>query len=159
MRRQGGYTYMLVIFIVALVGVGLATAGDIWATARQRGNEVELLFAGNAYRQAIASYYQASPGIVKQYPPKLDDLLKDPRFPDTRRHLRQLYPDPFGKSGWIEIKAPQGGVMGVASSSENAPLKRVGFSVTDRVFEEPTAQLKEKLRYRDWEFVYIPNSR
>jgi type II secretory pathway pseudopilin PulG len=157
MRNQRGFTYMLVLFLVALIGAGLAIAGDVWATAKQREREAELLFAGGAIRQAIASYYNGSPGPAKQYPPKLDDLLKDPRFPDTRRHLRQLYPDPFsGTADWALIKAPQGGIMGVASTSEAAPFKRTGFRGSDRVFEEQAVRLKEKLRYRDWEFIYDP---
>lgn len=156
MRSQRGFTYMLVLFLVALTGVGLAIAGDIWATAKQREREAELLFAGNSIRQAIASYYDGSPG-VKQYPPKLDDLIKDPRFPDTRRHLRQLYPDPFsGTTEWALINAPQGGIMGIASTSEDAPLKRTGFRGPDRAFEEQAMRLKEKLRYRDWEFIHDP---
>lgn len=154
MRKQRGFTYMLVLFLIALTGAGLAIASDVWSTAKQREREAELLFAGDAIRQAIASYYHAGPA---QYPPKLDDLLKDPRFPDTRRHLRQLYPDPFsGTTEWALIKAPQGGIMGVASTSENAPIKRTGFRGTDRVFEEQATRLKEKLRYRDWEFIYDP---
>lgn len=157
MRHQAGYSYILLIFMVALMGAALAAAGDIWATTRQREKEVELLFAGDAIRLAIASYYNA--GSVKQYPAQLSDLLKDPRFPETRRHLRQLYPDPFAQASavaWIEIKAPQGGIMGVASTSEKPPLKRQGFPLVDRVFEEQTLLLKEKMRYRDWEFVYLP---
>lgn len=159
-QNQRGFTFMLVLFMVALMGAGMAITGDIWATTRQREREAELLFAGDAIRLAIAGYYNASPGIAKQYPAQLEHLLKDPRFPDTRRYLRQLYPDPFDKSsGWVEIKAPQGGIMGVASSSNDAPLKRTGFSTNDHVFEDQAMRLKEKLRYRDWEFVYIPNQR
>lgn len=157
MRNQRGFTYMLVLFLVALTGAGLAIAGDVWATARQREREAELLFAGDVIRQAIANYYNGSPGSFKQYPAKLDDLLKDPRFPDTRRYLRQLYPDPFSRTTeWVLIKAPQGGIMGIASASEDAPLKLTGFRGPDRVFEGQATRLKEKLRYRDWEFIYDP---
>ncbi|MFA6015746.1 MAG: type II secretion system protein [Gallionellaceae bacterium] len=157
MKRQAGYTYLLLIFLVALLSAALAAAGDVWATTRQREKEIELIFAGDAIRLAIASYYNV--GSAKQYPAQLSDLLKDPRFPETRRHLRQLYPDPFAPASavaWIEIKAPQGGIMGVASASETAPLKRQGFPQVDQVFEERALLLKEKMRYRDWEFVYLP---
>jgi type II secretory pathway pseudopilin PulG len=157
MKRQQGFTYMLVLFLIALTGVGLAIGSDVWATAKQREREAELLFIGNAIRQSIASYYENSSGSIKQYPSKLEDLLKDPRFPDTRRHLRQLYPDPFtGTAEWALIKAPQGGIMGVASTSESPPFKRSGFHGIDRVFEEQAMRLNEKLRYRDWEFIYDP---
>lgn len=157
MRSERGFTYLLLLFFIALVGAGLAVAGDVWKTTMQREHERELLFAGDAYRQAIGSYYLQSPGLIKQYPASLEDLLKDPRHPDTRRHLRTLYPDPFsGKNDWVLIKAPQGGIMGVASRSEAAPLKRADFIGPDRIFEDQAIRLKEKLRYRDWEFIYDP---
>ena len=116
-----------------------------------------MLFAGSAIRQAIAAYYLATPGPLKQYPASLENLLKDPRFPDTRRYLRQLYPDPVtGSAEWALIKAPQGGIMGVASASESAPLKRAEFRDPNRAFEDQAIRLKDKLRYRDWEFIYDP---
>ena len=157
MRNQQGFTYMLVLFMVAFLGAGLSVVGEVWATAKQHEHEESLLFAGDAFRHAIANYYNGGSGAIKQYPPTLDDLIKDPRFPDTRRYLRQLYPDPFtGKTEWVLIKAPQGGIMGVASSSEDAPLKRTGFIGPDHVFEDQAKRLNDKLRYRDWEFIYDP---
>ena len=119
-----------------------------------------MLFAGNAIRQAIAAYSEATPGPLKHYPPSLETLLKDPRFPDTRRYLRRVYPDPVtGGKEWVLIKAPQGGIIGVASSSESPPLKRAGFRDPNRVFEDQALLLKDKLRYRDWEFVHQPAAR
>jgi type II secretory pathway pseudopilin PulG len=155
--RHRGFTYLLVLFFIASVAAGLAAVGELWATSRQQERELDLLFAGNAIRQAIAAYYLATPGPLKQYPASLENLLKDPRFPDTRRYLRQLYPDPAtGSTEWALIKAPQGGIMGVASASEGAPLKRAGFRDPNRAFEDQAVRLKEKLRYRDWEFIYDP---
>jgi type II secretory pathway pseudopilin PulG len=156
-QRQRGFTYLLLLFFIASLAAGLAAVGELWANSRQRERELDLLFAGSAIRQAIAGYYLATPGPLKQYPPSLESLLKDPRFPDTRRYLRQLYADPMtGSSEWTLIKAPQGGIMGVASASEGAPLKRAGFRDPNRAFEDQAIRLKEKLRYRDWEFIYEP---
>ena len=158
--HQRGFTYLLVLFFIASVAAGLAAVGEIWATSRQQERERELLFAGNAIRQAIAAYYDATPGPLKQYPASLENLLKDPRFPDTRRYLLRLYPDPVtGGMEWALIKAPQGGIMGVASASEGAPLKRAGFRDPNRAFEDQAVLLKDKLRYRDWEFNYEPTLR
>lgn len=155
--RQRGFTYLLVLFFVAATAIGLAVAGELWSTSRQQERELELLFAGNAIRQAIGAYYLATPGPVKQYPATLENLLKDPRFPATQRYLRQVYPDPVtGSIEWVLIKAPQGGIIGVASASEGAPLKRAGFRDPNRVFEDQAILLKEKLRYRDWEFIHQP---
>jgi type II secretory pathway pseudopilin PulG len=155
--RQRGFTYLLVLFFVAAVAASLAAVGELWASSRQQERERELLFAGNAIRQAIAAYYLATPGPLRQYPAGLETLLKDPRYPDTRRYLRQLYPDPMtGSAEWVLIKAPQGGIAGVASASEGAPLKRAGFRDPNQVFEDQAIRLKDKLRYRDWEFIYDP---
>ena len=155
--RQRGFTYLLVLFFIATVAAGLAAVGELWSTSRQQERERELLFAGNAIRQAIGAYYLGTEGPVKRYPASLEDLLKDPRYIYTQRYLRRLYPDPMtGSTEWALIKAPQGGIMGIASSSERAPLKRAGFLDPNRAFEEQAVRLKDKLRYRDWEFIYEP---
>ncbi len=159
-RRDSGFTYLMVLFFIAALAAGLAVVGGLWATSRQREREVDLLFAGSAIRQAIGAYYLATPGPVKQYPPALENLLKDARFPDTRRYLRQIYPDPMtGTTEWALIKAPQGGIMGVASASESAPIKRAGFREPNQAFDGLAPRLKDKLRYRDWEFIYEPGRR
>jgi type II secretory pathway pseudopilin PulG len=145
-RRARGFTYLAALLAVAILGVGLALAGEVWHTARLREKEAELLFVGNQYRKAIERYYLAGP---RQYPRSLEDLLKDPRKPGTERHLRRLYPDPIrGASEWGVVRAPDGGIMGVHSLSEEAPLKRANFRVRDAAFEGAR-------RYADWSFVYL----
>lgn len=157
--RQGGAIYLLVLFLVAMTGTGLASLGRSWSFESRREKESELLWAGATYRRAIARYYEATPGPVKSFPPTIDSLLLDPRFPDPRRHLRQPIPDPIsGKPDWVLIPAPTGGIMGVASRSEAAPLKRTGFDHSNRAFEEVSFRLKEHLRYRDWEFTHSPGT-
>ena len=80
-RRARGYTYVAALLAVAVIGVVLAGAGIVWRHAAQRDKEQELLFIGNQFRRAITSYYERTPGSVKRYPMKLEDLLQDPRFP------------------------------------------------------------------------------
>lgn len=158
-RRQHGAIYLLVLFFVAMTSAALATLARSWSNEAQRERESQLLWAGAAYRHAIASYYEATPGPLKSFPAALDSLLLDPRFPDARRHLRQLFPDPMtGKTDWILILAPMGGIMGVASRSEGRPLKRTGFEGFNLPFEDVSTRLKDELRYRDWEFIHIPGS-
>ena len=147
--RAGGFTYLTVMFIVAILMGGLAVIGEVWETAAKRDKEADLLFVGNQYRRAIARFYEGTPGGVKRYPRTLDELLKDPRQPSTQRYLRQLYPDPFGSKEWGIVKAPDGGVAGVYSLSEEKPLKTGNFKLRDAGFE--SAQ-----RYADWKFVYSP---
>jgi type II secretory pathway pseudopilin PulG len=140
-----GFTYLGVIFMLALLGSGLALLGEVWHTAAQREKEAELLFAGNQYRKAIERYFLAG---ARQYPRTLDDLLQDPRRPGTERHLRTRYPDPItGKPEWGIVQAPDGGIMGVHSLSHATVIQSANFRLRDRAFEG----LK---KYSDWKFVY-----
>src|SRR3954471_5480233 len=93
-RGQHGFTYMGVLFLLVLMGLGLAGAGQTWSLASQRSRERQLLWVGGQYARAIRSYYDQTPG-VKQYPTSLDDLVVDQRFTEPRHHLRQLYLDPI----------------------------------------------------------------
>ena len=148
MHRQSGVAYIGLLLVVALIGIVAGTAADVYQQARQRSREKELLWIGNQYRQAFASYQAASQGS-ESYPQKLDELLLDPRFPGIRRHLRRLYPDPMtGKPDWELIMAPQGGIAGVKSRSTLSPLKQAGFRPRDAQFEEKTS-------YSEWEFTTI----
>ncbi|CAK0781592.1 hypothetical protein CCP3SC15_930023 [Gammaproteobacteria bacterium] len=109
-QNQYGFTYLGLLFAVAMAGVALAATGVLWSTQRQREREQDLLFVGNQIRQAIRSYYEHSPGLVKRYPAKLDDLLRDNRFLTVQRHLRQRYMDPMtGAREWGLVMAPKGG--------------------------------------------------
>lgn len=142
---QKGFTYLTVLFMVAMMAGGLALAGEVWHTSAMREKEAELLHIGHEYRKAIERYYVSGP---KQYPKSLADLVKDPRQPGTVRHLRRLYPDPItGKDEWGLVKSNDGGIAGVYSTSEAAPLKTGGFAVRDAAFEGKT-------KYADWQFVY-----
>jgi type II secretory pathway pseudopilin PulG len=144
--REDGFTYLMVLFIVAIVGGGLAAAGKMWETAARREKEAELLFVGHQYRRAIERYYLSGP---RQYPGALADLLKDPRRPNISRYLRRLYPDPITGKEWALVKAPGGGIMGIHSVSEEKPLKTGGFSLRDAGFEDVKT-------YAEWTFVYVP---
>ncbi len=106
MSRQRGFTYLGLLFFVAITAAGLASLGQAWSTAAQRERERELEFRGNEIAQAIASYLKTSPGLA-QYPSSLDDLLADRRGPKTRHHLRRAYVDPFtGKPDWVLVPDP-----------------------------------------------------
>ena len=147
-RRARGFTYLAVLFIVAILMGGLALVGEVWETSARRDKEVELLFVGHQYRRAIGLYYDSTPGSVKRYPRTLEDLVKDARQPATQRYLRRFYPDPItGKNEWGFVKAPDGGIQGVHSLSEEKPLKIAGFRVRD-------AGLEGAAKYGDWKFIH-----
>jgi type II secretory pathway pseudopilin PulG len=148
-NRQNGFTYLSLLVSVAVTGAGLAAIGELTSSAAQREKEAELLFIGDQYRQAIASYYERSPGGAKRYPQKLEDMLQDARFPMPQRHLRRVWPDPVTGGDWGIIPAQQGGIMGVYSVSEAQPVKTGNFSLADQSFEAAS-------RYAEWRFFYAP---
>jgi type II secretory pathway pseudopilin PulG len=149
-KRSGGFTYLGVLFLVAIMGILLGATGTIWSTIQQREKERELLFVGNEFRKAIGSYYERTPGAIKRYPAEFADLLKDNRQLATVRHLRKLYNDPItSESKWGVVRAADGGIMGVHSLSAKAPIKKGNFLQRDSVFENAST-------YLGWRFVYEP---
>lgn len=151
MGGQRGFSYLGLMILIAIMGVGLAATGEIWATSRQRERESQLLYVGEQYRRALDRYYRNSPVGAPRYPQQLAELLRDPRFPDTRRYLRRLYPDPVtGKAEWGLVKGPAGEIVGIYSLSEAEPLKKAGFGLQDRGFEGKT-------KYAEWVFVHGPS--
>lgn len=146
-HRTRGFGYIGVLILVAMMGIGLAAAGEVWRTVQQREKEEELLFVGGQYRRAIAQFYANSPGKARRYPLHLDELLQDPRHPGIRRYLRKIYPDPItGKAEWGLVTGPAGEIFGVYSLSQDEPLKKVGFRLADKQFEG-------SLKYSDWVFM------
>jgi type II secretory pathway pseudopilin PulG len=148
--RNGGFTYLGVLFLVAIMGALLALTGAIWSTAQQREKERELLFVGHEFRKAIGSYYERTPGSIKRYPSTLNDLLKDNRQLAAVRHLRRIYADPITSSSeWGIVRAADGGIIGVHSLSTQPVIKQSNFSQQDVAFEKAT-------KYAEWRFVYEP---
>jgi type II secretory pathway pseudopilin PulG len=144
-ERTSGFTFVWVLLLIAVLGAGAAAGAKLWTTSARREKEAELLFVGDQYRRAIQSYYDRTPGSVKQLPPSLGDLLRDPRFPDPVRHLRRLYPDPItGKPDWGLVKMGDG-IAAVHSLSRERPFKRGGFAAQYLAFAGAT-------RYSDWVF-------
>jgi type II secretory pathway pseudopilin PulG len=145
-ERQTGFTYIGFLVFVAVAGAGIAAYAEIASHAMQREKEAELLFRGNAYQAAIASYHK----VQQQWPHSLEQLLEDKRFPMPVRHLRKLYRDPMtGEADWVLVEAPGGGLMGVHSRSEEAPIKTANFSSANAEFEKART-------YSDWKFVHSP---
>lgn len=121
--RQRAFTLLAVLFLVAILGIAAAATVSAGVTMQRRSAEDDLLFVGLQYKRAFRSYYQAAISTPR-YPLKLEDLLKDPRFPGIRRHLRTLYADPVtGGTDWGLILAPGGGIMGVYSLATNTRSK------------------------------------
>lgn len=146
-RSEAGYTYLMLLFGVAAMGLFAAGAAEGWANLAQRERERELLFAGNQYREALRRYYEAIPDAVQRHPAKLEDLLQDTRFAGMRRHLRQLYPDPMsGQADWVLLRQGER-IVGVHSRAGGLPIKQAGFEKRDQ-------ELVGAASYADWRFTF-----
>ncbi|WP_136476514.1 type II secretion system protein [Pseudomonas sp. DG56-2] len=143
---EAGFTYLGVLLLIAVTSIALSATVTLWSTQSMRERERDLLWVGSQYAQALRSYYRDSPGLA-QYPQTLDELLEDPRYPNLKRHLRRLYPDPItGSDDWGLLRSIDGRITGVFSRSEQAPLKQAGFAAQWSDFEGLQ-------HYSDWQFV------
>ena len=142
--RQRGFTYVMVLAAIVIVGVLIGVARATTWRSLQIDREAELLFRGKAYRKAIEGFYQSNGA----YPRSLEDLLEDPRTPG-KHYLRALYADPVNKGDWNLVRASGGGIAGVASASSAEPLKRANFP---REFEK----FSSAKAYSEWIFDYVP---
>jgi type II secretory pathway pseudopilin PulG len=100
--REKGFTYLGLIVTVAIIGLVGAATLKVDALLRRAAAEQELLEIGATFSEALRSYADATPrGQPQLPPPSLQDLLKDPRYPGVRRHLRKIFVDPMtGKAEW-----------------------------------------------------------
>ncbi len=147
--RQAGFTYVGLLVLVALIGIVLASVGQVTKTVMQRERETELLFIGREYRHAIARFFRQN----HRFPLTLEELVTvETGGPTPQHYLRRLYRDPMTHAvDWTLIPAPGQGIMGIASSSQRAPLKRAGFDVADESFEKAET-------YADWMFLFDPRA-
>ncbi|MBC2733214.1 MAG: type II secretion system protein [Desulfobacteraceae bacterium] len=150
-RNRSGFSYLGVLILVAVMSISLVGTGRYWSTIVKRELEAELLYRGDRIRQAIASYYNTPPGGQnKTYPRQFSDLLKDPRYPGVKRHLRKWYTDPMNRGkDWVYIMDASQRLKGVHTAHEGTPLKTGNFPKDYSEFEQAQT-------YADWTFVFVP---
>lgn len=164
-HRCGGFTYLAALIIVVIMGIMLGMVGQTWTTIMKREREEELLFRGLQIRNAIERWQTPRAGQTVVTPLKdLKDLVKDPRSMATVRYLRQDpnkdFLDPITGKEWVVIKDPVKGIIGVASSSEQTPLRQKNFADkfavpdTDTKLKAMLDSFEGKTKYSEWLFVY-----
>lgn len=137
---------LIVLIAIAATGAVAAYSVQVGSQVSRKDAEDALLDAGLTLQRALRSYVNSSPGQTVLGPRSLNELLKDPRFPATRRHLRQVPIDPLtGKADWVLVLSPDGQVIGVHSAATGMPIKRSGFPME-------LAHLADAQRYSDWRF-------
>ena len=147
-----GFTYFGVLFLILMMSLAASAAGTLWSTTAQRQREAQLIWTGEQFRLAIRRYYLDGFAGARAMPRSLDDLLEDRRSSPAARHLRRIYVDPMtGTTDWEVLTTADGSLIGVASRSQDKPLKKGNFSVENEFFEEAE-------RYTDWRFVFLPQT-
>lgn len=149
LNNQRGAILLLLLVMVVILGLAAGMAGQSWRNTMQKAREAELLWRGQQYQQAIASYYGVRHGPQQMLPAKLEDLLRDPRFPNVVRHLRKIYDDPMTGEALELITDPAERIIGVRSSSDLEPFRQDGFP-------KSLEKLQGKSSYQEWEFVFVP---
>lgn len=150
--RQQGFSYVLVMFLVAILSIVSVRALENTLTSERRDKEAELFWRGMAYRDAIRDYYINAPGSSQVLPQQLSNLIYDGRFAIPRRPLRKLYRDPMTSDGqWELVHNPDGKLIGVRSRSALKPIKRDGFPEEQKDFANAE-------HYSDWKFVFQPST-
>jgi len=109
-RRQGarcgpesGATFAGLLVLMAISAILLGAAAESWQSISQRDREEELIFRGEAYRDALEQFYRQT----GHFPTKLKELMEiQPRC------IRKLYPEPMTVDGhWVllhSVPAPPG---------------------------------------------------
>ena len=147
-RQETGFSYLMVMIAITLMGLAMTVAARQWKTMVQRELETDLLAKGIEIQTALALYSASTkagrvlPGEV--YPQTLAELTRPPK-----PFLRKVYLDPVGRGEWELLRAPAGGIMGVRSKSRQKPIKQGNFPLAVRHFEG-------KQTHYDWVFQY-PN--
>jgi len=97
---EEGYILLGVLFMVAVLSLGMAVAARRIAKEIQRDREVETMQRGKQYVRAIKLYYHK----FGRYPPNLDALVETSGI----HFLRTRYLDPMtGKDDWKPIMLGQ----------------------------------------------------
>ena len=152
--KQGGFTYVSLMIVVAIIGLVTAAAIKLGSVIQRAKAEQELLRIGAEFSDALQSYADATPAGKPSQPASIKDLLKDPRFTATRRHLRKLYVDPMtGKAEWgIVYVGDKVGVAAIPMSAFCDPaaqradlwnhLVRFTFCKRDDTIDEAITRLR-----------------
>ncbi len=154
-----GFSYLLLLFSLAIAGAGLATLGTQWQQAAQREREAELLFRGLQLRDALQRFHDQAPEGQPLLPQSLDELLADRRRPEARHHLRRAWTDPFtGEADWVLLRSADGGITGLHSRSSRPVLRIADLpaGVSTPGLASPGDRLDRPARAQDWHFAIQP---
>jgi len=123
-RRQRGYNFLVMVFAVALFAIALGATVPSLAQAMRAEREADMILQAQTLARAIKAYALTGQGGLHRNPQSLVDLLEDKRFGNARRYLREVPWDAMTHSyDWGVVRGEDGGVIGVYSQSDLAPLR------------------------------------
>jgi type II secretory pathway pseudopilin PulG len=140
---------MALLFMLMLLSISAVAAAESWSMKRQREREAELIWVGDQYRQAVESYWRATPGPRKALPARVEQLLNDDRFALPVHHLRRAYGDPLEDGRELEPLLRNNTLVGVHSTLQGTPVKQGGFPARYAGFAGAGS-------YDAWNFVFQP---
>ena len=142
---QAGYTYVAALAILVTATMAAQVAFIPSGNVAKRALEAEIMFQGQAYRDAIGSYWAFD---EPAFPSSLEHLVDDPRE-SSLRHLRRLY----NPEQWTAVYNADGTIQGVVPNRDGVPLKQGNF-------EADLSELEAANSYADWVFVFVvPDTR
>lgn len=165
--NQNGFSYILVLTVVMIMGIMLGLVGQSWKTIKQRELEEEMIFRGDQIAEVVYQRLKCKNAVL---PPKdanfywlitspngtiLDDLVtgKDESCKGTTKKLRirpSAILDPMTNKKW-NIESPVGYAdrfAGVKSESTEKPFKQSFKNIYD------SEQLDGKQKYSEWLFTW-----
>jgi hypothetical protein len=148
--RSAGFSYLLLLLLLAVLAVATTGSLALGHVMERRAAEQALLATGDDFRAALLSWRRGGGGGGGG-PAELAELLRDPRVPGVRRHLRQLPHDPLtGRAEWGLVRNNAGRIIAVYSLAEGTPIKRDGFDALRQ------AGFEEAESYAQWTFGAVP---
>lgn len=156
MRMEKGYTLIILLFAIFIMGLGLMLAVPVLQTQIQREKEEELIFRGKQYVEAVRIFQMKYPGA---FPKTLEDLQKE-------RCIRQLYKDPMTNLGeWDLILQYTSTSPGRAGTSAHkvliAPSNNLSSIDNPRILGVVSSSPKKSIKiylgqqtYNKWLFYY-----
>ncbi len=116
-KAEQGYLLLGLLFLIAIMMIGMAIAAPMIGKEIQREKEAETIHRGDQYKRAIQLYYRK----FGAYPTSIDQLKETNKI----RFLRQEYIDPMtGKKDWKLLH--YGEVPMVAMGFFGKPLMNAG---------------------------------
>jgi type II secretory pathway pseudopilin PulG len=157
LKSSRGFTYIGALVLIVILGIMLGAASQSWTMTMKRERETELLFRGAQIKDAIENWYKPVAGRQPTPLRDLKDLLLDPNSLSKNKYLRRdpakEYNDPVTGKEWKIIRDPTLGIIGVASTSDEEPLKQ---DFTDYPKDSTEFKMfKAKKKYSEWLFVPV----